>query len=70
MDAPDVAGPAKSAQTGNAKRERYAPISIRIETAASAVLLAKMQREIPSMARTGKSRARKTSADDGLSADL
>jgi hypothetical protein len=68
MDAPDVAGPARSAQTGNAKWERYAPIAIRTETAASAVLLAKIQREIPSVARIRKSRARKTSADDGLSA--
>jgi hypothetical protein len=32
--------------------------------------LAKMQREIPSMARKRKSRARKTTTDDGLPADL
>ena len=35
-----------------------------------AILLAKMQCEIPSMARKRKSRTRKTTAEDGLPADL
>ena len=55
---------------GKARWELFAPISTRTETAASAILLAKMQREIPSMARKRKSRIRKTTTEDGLPADL
>jgi hypothetical protein len=47
-----------------------APISTWTETAASAILLAKMQREIPSMARRRKSRTQNVTTEDGLPADL
>ncbi len=41
-----------------------------METAAPAILLAKMQREIPSMARKRKSRTRNVAAQDSLPDDL
>jgi hypothetical protein len=48
----------------------YASISTRTATAASAILLAKMQREIPGMARKRKSRTRNVTAQDSLPDDL